>query len=106
MQIAGFLIMRLISYFYLELAIFPVYCAAGYEVNLDAAEACLPCERGYYKDNVGNGKFEACKTCGVKTTDGIAADKLDLCEYGRSLLLFEHAIIFLHFGHIKTYEPL
>ena len=82
--------MRLIS--------FSVYCAAGYDVNPDAEEACLPCERGYYKDNMGDGKFEACKTCpNSKTTDSIAADKPDLCEYGRSLLLFEHAIIFLKF---------
>ena len=61
-----------------------VYCASGYEINPDVAEACLPCQRGFYKDNSEIGrKFEMCKSCGDKTTDDIAADKFDLCEYGR-----------------------
>ena len=56
-------------------------------MNPDADEACRPCERGSYKDNNGTTKFDSCIMCeNSKTTDAKAADKADLCEYGRCWL--------------------
>ena len=68
--------------FYMAQSFLSVYCAAGYEVNENETNACLPCKRGYYKDNEGNSKFETCKQCVGKTTDNIASESEDLCEYG------------------------
>lgn len=56
------------------------YCAAGYEV-VSGTETCTACQRGKYKTNVGDAKFEVCQTCtSGKTTEGIASVSQDFCN--------------------------
>lgn len=56
-----------------------VYCALGYERN-GTEEVCLICERGFYKDNVGDSKFQSCAPCPTGTTEMKGATSKDNCS--------------------------
>lgn len=56
-----------------------VYCALGYE-RKGTEEVCLICERGLYKDNVGDSKFQPCAKCPTDTTDMKGATSRDNCS--------------------------
>jgi hypothetical protein len=57
---------------------YSVYCPVGYEIKNE--NQCVPCERGFYKDNVGTAQFEGCKQCPQDTTDMMGATSSEDCK--------------------------
>ena len=58
--------------------IFSAICDAG---KYFSSSTCIPCERGTYKENVGDARFGNCTDCSNdKTTESVGADKESLCS--------------------------
>ena len=69
------------TYLSYYLFLFPVYCAAGYEVLSAVSHTCTACEQGTFKTNEGSAKLSNCQPCpSANTTNDVASESEADCN--------------------------